>query len=534
MNELLWWQTGVIYQIYPRSFMDANGDGVGDLAGIRQRLDYLQWLGVDALWLSPIQPSPMKDFGYDISDYCDVDPLFGKLDDLRALLAEVHERGMKLLLDFVPNHSSDQHPWFIESRASRDNPRHDWYLWRDPAPDGGPPNNWLSSFGGSGWEYDARRDQYYFHAFLPEQPDLNWRNPAVRAAMLEQMRFWLELGVDGFRIDVIWHLLKDEQFRDNPVNPDFRPETGSNRRLLTTYSADRPEVHEVIRGFRQLLDSYPQRMMVGEIYLPLERLMAYYGTAGDGVHLPFNFQLINHPWQAQAIRETVDRYEAALPPSGWPNWVLGNHDNHRLATRLGAEHCRIAAMLLLTLRGTPTLYYGDEIGMQDVPVAAGQEQDPVEARMPGLGLGRDPERSPMQWDTSLHAGFSDAAPWLPVAGDHAQVNVQSQREEPRSLLHLYRRLIQLRRREAALSIGAYRGFASPPGVYGYLREFDDKRFLILLNFSGDDQAVELDMLRGELCLSSELDRDAEPVNGRIALRGHEGLLIDLQIPAQAP
>lgn len=527
MNEPLWWQTGVIYQIYPRSFMDSNDDGIGDLAGIRQRLDYLQWLGVDAIWLSPIQPSPMKDFGYDISDYCDVDPRFGSLDDLRALLADLHERGMKLLLDFVPNHTSDQHPWFIESRASRDNPRHDWYLWRNPAPDGGPPNNWLSCFGGSGWEHDAPRDQYYFHAFLPEQPDLNWRNPAVRAAMLEQMRFWLELGVDGFRIDVIWHLVKDEQFRDNPINPDFRPETGSHNRLLSTYSTDQPEVHEVIRGFRRLLDSYRQRMMVGEIYLPLERLMTYYGSAGDGVHLPFNFQLIRHPWQAQAIAETVDRYEAALPAGGWPNWVLGNHDNHRLASRLGAEHCRIAAMLLLTLRGTPTLYYGDEIGMQDVPITAEDAQDPVEARMPGLGLGRDPERSPMQWDAAPYAGFSRVRPWLPVAADHAEVNVQRQREDAGSLLNLYRRLIALRRAEAALSVGGYRDLAGPPDVLGYLRELGDMRFLVLLNFAATQQAVELDMLEGVLRLSSELDREGETVHERIVLRPHEGLLIEL-------
>ncbi|TYO69346.1 DUF3459 domain-containing protein [Pseudomonas sp. CK-NBRI-02] len=527
MNEPSWWQTGVIYQIYPRSFMDTNDDGVGDLAGIRARLDYLQWLGVDALWLSPIQPSPMKDFGYDISDYCDVDPLFGRLDDLRDLLDDLHARGMKLVLDFVPNHTSDQHPWFLESRQSRDNSRHDWYLWRDPGPDGGPPNNWLSSFGGSGWAFEPRRGQYFFHAFLEEQPDLNWRNPAVREAMLEQMRFWLELGVDGFRIDVIWHLVKDEQFRDNPINPDFRPQTGDHNRLLTTYSADQPEVHEVIRGFRQLLDQYPQRMMVGEIYLPLERLMSYYGSAGDGVHLPFNFQLIRHPWDAEAIAATIDRYEAALPAGGWPNWVLGNHDNHRLATRVGAQHCRIAAFLLLTLRGTPTLYYGDEIGMQDVPVPAEAVQDPVEGRMPGLGLGRDPERSPMQWDDGPFAGFSRVRPWLPIAADHVQVNVASLRSSPTSLLNLYHQLIAIRRAEPALALGHYRRFATPPQVLGYLREHNERRLLVLLNFSAQAQEVALGMAEGRICLSSLLDRPAQTVAESVTLRAHEGLLLDL-------
>lgn len=527
-QQPLWWQTGVIYQIYPRSFMDSNGDGIGDLAGIRSRLDYLQWLGVDAVWLSPIYPSPMADFGYDVSDYVGIDPIFGTLADFDALLGDLHGRGMKLILDFVPNHSSEQHPWFQESRRSRNNPKSDWYIWRDPALDGGPPNNWLSNFGGSGWTYDEARDQYYYHAFLKEQPDLNWRNPEVQEAMLEQMRFWLERGVDGFRVDVIWHLIKDEDFRDNPANPDYRPEQGVHKRLLATYTSDRPEVHDIIRRMRQLLDRYDQRVMFGEIYLPVERLVTYYGSGGDGVHLPFNFQLLLLPWQAESIRQAVDHYEAALPPHGWPNWVLGNHDNHRLATRIGREHCRIAALLLLTLRGTPTLYYGDEIGMADVPIAPDQVQDPFEKNMPGLGLGRDPERSPMQWDGSSSAGFTSGRPWLPVAPDHTETNVAACREAADSLLMLYHELISLRRREQALGIGRYRSFSTPSGVFGYLREWEDRRLLILLNFQDSEQPVDLELLAGEILLTSHPGRTERAVAEHCRLRPHEGLIIALQ------
>lgn len=528
MQQPLWWQSGIIYQIYPRSFMDSNGDGIGDLRGIRSRLDYLEWLGVDAVWLSPIYPSPMADFGYDVSNYVDIDPQFGSLSDFDALLADVHRRGMKLVLDFVPNHSSDQHPWFQESRRSRDNPKSDWYIWRDPAPDGGPPNNWLSNFGGSGWTYDEARQQYYYHAFLKEQPDLNWRNSEVQDAMLEQMRFWLERGVDGFRVDVIWHLIKDEDFRNNPENPDYRPDAGSHKRLLATYTTDRPEVHDVIRKMRHLLDSYDERMMVGEIYLPVERLVTYYGAGGDGVHLPFNFQLILLPWQAETIRQAVDHYEAALPPHGWPNWVLGNHDNHRLASRFGTEHSRIAAMLLLTLRGTPTLYYGDEIGMIDVTIRPEQVQDPFEKNIPGLGLGRDPERTPMQWDGSANAGFTSGTSWLPVAPDYRTTNVAVQQEDPSSVLTLYRELIQLRRREAALSVGRYRSFCTPPGVLGYMREWGNRRLLVLLNFQPCEQRIDLEMLGGEILLSSHPGRHERDVKEHCLLRPHEGLIIALQ------
>ncbi len=347
----------------------------------------------------------MVDFGYDVSDYTAIHPMFGTLDDFDRLVAAAHARGLRLLLDYVPNHSSSQHPWFLESRASRDNPKRDWYIWRDPATDGGPPNNWVANFGGSAWELDPLTGQYYYHAYLKEQPDLNWRNPDVRFTMLGVLRFWLDRGVDGFRIDALRQVIKDEEFRDNPPNPSYTPDQGPYQSLLPIYSTDRPEVHDVIRELRQIMDAYPEKLMIGELYLPLERLVRYYGVDNSGVHLPANFHLILTPWRASDIAALVETYEGLLPEGAWPNWVLGNHDRHRIASRIGPEQARVAAMLLLTLRGTPTVYYGDEIGMHDVPIPPEAAQDPWELNVPGLGLGRDPERTPMQWDAGRTCWF---------------------------------------------------------------------------------------------------------------------------------
>jgi alpha-glucosidase len=521
-----WWVRGIIYQIYPRSFQDSDGDGIGDLKGIVERLDYLTWLGVEALWLSPIYPSPMADFGYDVADYCDVHPMFGTLADFDRLVAQAHRRGLKVILDFVPNHSSDRHPWFQESRASRDNPRRDWYIWRDPAPDGGPPTNWLSHFGGSGWEWDAATGQYYYHAFLKEQPDLNWRNPELVAAMHDAMRFWLDRGVDGFRVDVIWHLIKDDQFRDDPPNPGFAEGMSPYKRNLPVYTADRPEIHGVVAGLRQVVDEYDDRVLIGEIYLPIERLVAYYGDDLRGAHLPFNFQLILTAWNARGIDRLIREYEAALPPGGWPNWVLGNHDNHRIATRVGHAQARVAAMLLLTLRGTPTLYYGDELGMEDVPIPHERVQDPWEKRVPGLGLGRDPERTPMQWSAEPHAGFTSGTPWLPVADNFARVNVAAQRAERTSMLSLYRALIALRRKEPALGIGAYEPVDAAGPVLAYLRRHRERRLLIALNL--DAQATRLVVpVGGRVLLSTHLDRAGPVAVDGLHLRGDEGVIVEL-------
>jgi alpha-glucosidase len=525
-----WWQHGVIYQVYPRSFQDSNGDGVGDLPGVLSRLDYLQWLGVDAIWLSPIYPSPMADFGYDISNYVDIDPLFGTLADFDRLVAEAHRRGMRVVLDFVPNHTSNEHPWFRESRASRTSSKREWYIWRNPAPGGGPPNNWLSNFGGSAWELDEHTGQYYYHAFLREQPDLNWRNPEVQDAMLAVLRFWLDRGVDGFRVDVIWHIVKDDQFRDNLPDPEYKPHQAPHRQLLATYNTDRPEVHDIIAHMRGVLDEYEERMMVGEIYLPLERVIEYYGAQGSGVHLPFNFQLIELPWHARALADAIDRYEALLPSHGWPNWVLGNHDNPRIASRIGAAQARVAAMLLLTLRGTPTLYYGDELGMHNVPIPPDRVQDPFEKNVPGLGFGRDPARTPMQWSAAENAGFTRGTPWLPIAGDYATKNVEAESADPKSMLSLCRRLLELRRNEPALSIGDYSPVATQGDLLVYRRRFDTgRRFLVVLNFADEPAVFHSTAVpqHGRFAISTHLDREAEPFTGQIDLRSNEGVVIDV-------
>jgi alpha-glucosidase len=486
-----WWKSGVVYQIYPRSFQDSDGDGVGDLKGIERRLDYLQALGIDAIWISPICPSPMADFGYDVADYCDVDPLFGSLDDFDRMLAEAHGRGIRVILDFVPNHSSDRHPWFLESRSSRTNAKRNWYIWRDPAPGGGPPNNWISDFGGSAWEWNETTAQYYYHAFLKEQPDLNWRNPELRREMLAALRFWLDRGVDGFRIDVLWHMIKAADFPDNPTNPDYHPSLGEMHKVMQLHSTDQPEVHEIAAEMRRLADSYGDRVLIGEIYLPIEKLMTYYGAELDGVHLPFNFQLIDAPWNARGLARIIADYEAALPPGGWPNWVLGNHDRPRVAAKLGEAQARVAAMLLLTLRGTPTLYYGDELGIGLVEIPADQVRDPRELREPGLGLGRDPVRTPMPWDGSPQAGFTIAEPWLPLNADWRVRNVAAEESEPASMLHLYRALLTLRRAHDALSIGEIALVEAEGDVLAYERRAGDERLLIVLNLGGEEQRFEL-------------------------------------------
>jgi len=522
----LWWQKGIVYQIYPRSFADSNGDGVGDLRGVLARLDYLESLGVDAIWISPVYPSPMADFGYDVSDYTGIHPIFGNLEDMQELIERAHARGLRVILDFVPNHTSDQHPWFIEARSSRSNPKRDYYLWRDPKPGGGSPNNWLSVFGGSGWTWDAASEQYYFHAFLKEQPDLNWRHPEVRREMYAAMRFWLERGVDGFRVDVLWHLIKDAEWRDNPPNPDFRPDQIPYNALLPTYSTDQPEVQEIASEMRALLDQYSERVLIGEIYLPIRRLVAYYGSSGNGAHLPFNFQLITLPWNARQISASISEYEGALPADAWPNWVLGNHDQPRIASRVGLLQARVAAVMLLTLRGTPTLYYGDELGMRDAVIFPEQMKDPQGKR---IGVSRDPARTPMQWTGGEQAGFSSAAPWLPLGYDYQYCNVQSQEQDRDSMLALYRRLIALRRAEPALSVGAYKPLLAQGQLLSYLREAGEQRFLVVLNLGSRPEHIALsDVGQGEIVIASDARREGEHVMGRLVMLGDDAVVVRLR------
>jgi len=522
-----WWRHGVFYQIYPRSFQDSNADGVGDIRGIVDRLPYLQALGIDAIWLSPIFPSPMVDFGYDISDYTGIDPLFGTMDDFDALVAAAHAAGLKIILDLVPNHTSDQHPWFVESRASRDNPKRDWYLWRDPAADGGPPNNWLSEFGGSAWQYDEATGQYYYHAFLAQQPDLNWRNREVREAVYDVMRFWLRKGVDGFRVDVIWHLIKDAAFRDNPPNPNFHEGRPPHERLMTQYSTDQPEVHEVIAEMRRVIDEFGSRVLIGEVYLPLHRLVAYYGNDLAGAQMPFNFALLSTLWSARSIEKIIADYERALPAGAWPNWVLGNHDRPRVASRVGPEQARVAAMLLLTLRGTPTLYYGDEIGMHQVAIAPEQVRDPFEKNVPGIGVGRDGCRTPMQWSAAPHAGFSTAVPWLPLPDDFVHENVANLEADSGSILCLYKALIELRRQCSPLVSGDYVPIAAQGDLLLYRRQQEGQAVVIALNLGAEPVSMASDAsgLAGEILLSTMLDRKGERIEGTLDLRGNEGVII---------
>ncbi len=519
MQELIWWQHAVIYEIYPRSFQDTNGDGTGDLNGILKRMDYLVLLGVDAIWISPIYPSPMADFGYDVADYCAIDPLFGTMEDFDRLLAEAHRRGLKVILDFVPNHTSDQHPWFLESRSSRDNPKRDWYLWRDK------PNNWLSNFGGSGWEYDKKTGQYYYHSFLKQQPDLNWRNPEVKAAMFDALRFWLKKGVDGFRVDVMWLMIKDDQFRDNPPNPGYQLGLASHHRFLPVYNSDRPEVHELVAEMRAVVDEFPQRVLIGEIYLPVPQLMTYYGRDLRGANLPFNFQLLRCAWSADAVAQVISDYQGALPQGAWPNWVLGNHDTSRIATRIGYRQARIAAMLLLTLPGTITLYYGEELGMCDVPIAPDQVQDPFEKNEPGLGLGRDPERTPMPWDGSASAGFTTGWPWLPLGDKHEIVNVAELERDNNSILQLYRNLIELRQTHGTLVSGALANVIAENHVLRFERRNGNERIFIALNMT--TQPAQIAVESGTVIASTHLDRDGKEVSTHTNLRASEGLVIRL-------
>lgn len=519
MQDLSWWKHAVVYQVYPRSFQDSNDDGIGDLNGIRNRLDYLVELGIDAVWISPIYPSPMADFGYDVADYCGIDPIFGTMDDFDRLLEAAHQRGLRLILDFVPNHTSDQHPWFVESRSSRENPKRDWYIWRDN------PNNWQSHFGGSAWEFDQKTGQYYLHEFLKEQPDLNWRNPEVKRAMFDALRFWLRKGIDGFRVDVMWLMIKDDQFRDNPPNPAYTVGQGSRAQFIPIYDADRPEIHEVVAEMRSVLEEFGDRVLIGEIYLPIPRLMEYYGPALRGANLPFNFQLLQCAWTADELARTISEYMSALPAGAWPNWVLGNHDKSRIATRIGLKKARAAALLLLCLPGTLTIYNGEELGMQDVPIPADEVQDPAEKRQPGIGMGRDPERTPMPWDGSPLCGFTSATPWLPIGDANRAVNVQDSRMNPDSMLSLYRRLLRLRRDEPTLVAGQMTEITAEDGVLQFLRWDQSARFRVCVNLS--DKRREMACEDGVIVAASSTHREGERVSGRLIAEPAEALTIKL-------
>ena len=473
MHGIPWWRSGVIYQIYPRSFADTDGDGIGDLEGIRRGLDHLVWLGVDAIWLSPIFRSPMADFGYDVSDYCDVDPLFGSLADLDRLVSDAHARGLRVLLDWVPNHTSDRHPWFVESLSSRSNPKRGWYVWRDPAAAGGPPNNWLSAFpsGSRAWTLDPATRQYYLHCFLREQPDLDWSNPEVVAAMRDVVRFWLDRGIDGFRVDVVQCLGKDPALPDDPPGVAGLPHAVLN---------EHPSTHDRLREVRHWVDAYPgDRMLVGEVFLLFPTDVTRYYGRGDELHLVFDLPRTLHtPWNAADWRERTVSSQAAHGAAGaWPTIVLSNHDTPRHRTRLGSEaRARAAAVLLLTLPGTPFLYAGEELGLEDAVVP------PVRRVDPG---GRDGCRAPIPWDATPAHGWATTAPWLPWPPDASARSVERLRADERSILHLYRRLLDARRRSTALRSGSVTLRGTPGTVLGYDRHDDRERWTVLVNFASE-------------------------------------------------
>ncbi|SDN77146.1 alpha-amylase family glycosyl hydrolase [Geodermatophilus sp. DSM 45219] len=509
-----WWQRGAVYQVYPRSFADSDGDGVGDLRGLRAHLDHLADLSVAAVWLSPVFPSPMADFGYDVSDLCDVDPLFGTLADLDDLVADCHARGIRVVLDWVPNHTSDQHPWFRASRSSRADPKRDWYVWRDGAPDGGPPNDWRSEFAavGPAWARDEATGQWYLHSYTPQQPDLNWENPEVEAAMHDVVRFWLGRGVDGLRIDALQRLAKDPLLRSN---------AGGTRR----HDQDWETAHERLRGIRRVVDEFPDRMIVGEVYLlDLPRVAAYL-AGGDQLHLAHNFVFLHLPWDADAFRTTIEGFESLVEPETWPAWFLGNHDHSRVATRYddgghGPARARAVALLLTALRGTPFLFQGDELGLPDAVVPPDRVVD-VD--------GRDPERAPIPWRppsvAGPGAGFTTAEPWLPLVADAERLCVERQAADPSSTLSLVRELGALRASSRTLQTGAQRFVDAGPGVLAWLREGDGERLLAAVDFATGPRRLPLDAA-ATLLVSTDPERTPGPVRD-LELRPDEAVLLRL-------
>jgi alpha-glucosidase len=486
-----WWRGGVLYQVYPRSFADSDGDGIGDLPGIVSRLAYLEWLGVDGIWLNPTMPSPNADWGYDVADYRDVHADLGTLQDLDRLIDEAGRRGIRVLLDLVPGHTSDQHAWFLESRSSRDALRRSWYVWADPRADGSPPNDWESIFGGPAWTLDERTGQYYLHNFLPQQPDLDWRTAAVREAFDEVLGFWFDRGIGGFRIDVAHQIVKDLDVR---VNVE--------------------ETHDVLRRWRRLADARePRRILLGETYvLSVEDMAAFYGTGEDELDLAFNFPFLLAPFEAGALRELVETTERLVPPAAWPVWALSNHDHVRFPTRWcegDARRVRCGLLVVLALRGTPVLYYGDELGMEETAIPPDRVRD---------GAGRDGARTPMQWSAEPGAGFTgrSATPWLPF-GDHERRNVAAQRDDPSSILSLCRDLIALRR---GFVDAPYESLAAPAGVWAWRR---GERVAAAVNLSDDDAAVS--GLHGSVRIGTDRTRDGERVDGRLELRPWEGAVV---------
>lgn len=548
-----WWQKAVFYQIYPRSFMDSNGDGIGDIRGIIEKLDYLndgsaQSLGIDAIWFSPFFVSPQKDFGYDIADYCQIDPSYGTLEDFDELVRECHKREIRVMLDLVVNHTSDQHPWFLESRSSRDNPKRDWYIWRD-GKGKRPPNNWRSIFSGSAWEWDEHTGQWYLHSFLAEQADLNWANPEVRAAIHDVIRFWLKRGADGYRLDVAHAYGKDHQFRSNP--PIWKRPPLAKQRMKDKAFIDKtiarfglpdfqykkfnllqPETHEILREFRSVFNEFPGTTSIGEVMADFPEIAVSYYGKGDELHMNFEFDFVECPWDAGAFRRCVERWLSLLPPGCWPAWTLSNHDRIRAISRFGKpgqedSQAKLLAMLLLTLPGTPFVYYGEEIGMKDPKLPKDLIQDPVGLKLWPFHKGRDSQRTPMQWDPSETAGFTPGKPWLPVGPELDTRNVVTQGADPFSLLSFWRNMIWLRKKRPVLLEGTYQATTEgiPDDCYVYSRSLGQQRLMICLNFSNRTRKIKLPG-EGIPVFSTHNLRNKKPTKS-ITLSALEGCLVEI-------
>ncbi|MGB3023350.1 MAG: alpha-amylase family glycosyl hydrolase [Candidatus Saccharimonadales bacterium] len=526
-----WRDVNAIYQIYPRSFLDTNHDGVGDLIGIIEKLDYLKTtLGIDAFWTSPIYRSPMADYGYDVSDYCDIDPVFGTLDDFKTLLREAHARDLKVMMDIVPNHTSDQHAWFTESRASRDNPKRDWYVWRDAKPDGSMPNNWLSQSGGPAWTRDEATGQYYLHSFMPEQPDLNWENPEVRDAMKDVLRFWFDMGVDGFRADAVWGLSKDPDLADDPRNPDYHGQADEYGYYIHRSCKQGPYFIERLTELVAVAKEYDDKFMIFEYY-PDDKLgdiMQQYQevySIDPAVCSSFFFEGFRQPWSAQVFGTIYHDFLSGLDENSLPAMSISNHDQPRIASRLSQAQARIVAMLQLTLPGLPLIYNGDEIGMEDVELSSEELKDQFDVRT-GIFGGRDPERTPVQWDDTRYAGFSDVKPWLPVSPNRTTINVATQLADDDSMLALHRYLIDLRSHSETLRHGWFETIEVNNGyVFAYKRSSENERYYVLLNFDNHDQRVQLPEACTVVRSTHTYDEVSIDNNHSLTLSPYQGLIV---------
>jgi alpha-glucosidase len=519
------WGKRIIYQIYPRSFKDSGNDGIGDLKGIGDKLGYLKSLGIDAIWLSPIYRSPMRDFGYDISDYYDIDPIFGTSEDFDNLIKKSHDLDIKVLMDFVPNHTSIDHSWFMDSKSDKKSQKRDWYIWRPPGKKGGVPNNWLSQFGGSAWEFDKTTGEYYLHTFDVSQPDLNWRNQEVVEQILNVMRYWLDRGVDGFRVDVAYYLFKDPFFRDEPANPAHQGHRLHYDSLSHIYTIALPETLEMIKRLNNVVNEYEDRFMVCEIYTFLHEIVNLYNIIDHQSFAPFNFSLISHAWDAREQKKFIDEFDKLVGQDYFPTYVLGNHDQPRIYTRLGEAGARAAAMLQLTLRGIPFIYYGEELGMKNVNIPKEKIRDPMVKKPRVYNFGRDTVRTPMQWNGSKFGGFSKVEPWLPLEKGFTKKNVDLQENDKKSFLNLYKTLIRLRKTRESLSNGKYIPLdIKNENIMGFVRQKSREKTLILINFSKTFQEIQTPRGEWKEILNTNMNKNNRSGTGVITLQPSEGII----------